>query len=348
MSRDLDADVFSLLGDNVPVLMYYSDRDLCYRYANAYFGVVHDIDPDTILGSHIREVIGGEGFAEALPYYEQVLSGEKVSYEAFFLTKSGRPHHYRATYIPHHVGDLVEGFAALIVDITDIKNSNEIKEEVFQLLSHDMRAPLASALAILELALRDSLDFKTEILAKKIQACIDKSLKYINDYLRLSAADSQPKNKWKVINFEQVLQDALLTFQPVAKLKRVRFHCAAGMLEAVFIKANQSMLERAVANLLDNAIKFSAENTGLVTLSVRLESGFLYFSVMDNGIGIEGEDINRLLASFSRGKGASDYPGYGLGLRYTAMVCEQHGGRLEAASNADQGACFTMVLPGLI
>jgi signal transduction histidine kinase len=102
-------------------------------------------------------------------------------------------------------------------------------------------------------------------------------------------------------------------------------------------------LTRAAANLLDNAVKFTAEG-GTVTLRLRHVGSEASLTVEDTGIGIPRDDLPRLFSRFHRGRNAASYPGSGLGLAIVKAIVEGHGGTIAAESLA-QGARFVARLP---
>jgi len=127
--------MFNLVNSAAPVLCYFADTSLSFRYANHYFKNIHDISPDNMVGRSIREVIGLDGFRTNRDRYEQVLDGEQVEFEDHFTTKRGRPHFYRATYIPFFKNGTVAGFAGVVIDLTKEKIT---QKKLQQLASVDM------------------------------------------------------------------------------------------------------------------------------------------------------------------------------------------------------------------
>jgi signal transduction histidine kinase len=111
----------------------------------------------------------------------------------------------------------------------------------------------------------------------------------------------------------------------------------------LWIHGEASQLARAVANLLDNAVKFTGEG-GKVTLRLRRAGSQASLTVEDTGIGIPKEDLPRLFSRFHRGRNAASYPGSGLGLAIVKAIVEGHAGTIMAESVV-QGARFVARLP---
>ncbi len=109
----------------------------------------------------------------------------------------------------------------------------------------------------------------------------------------------------------------------------------------VTVQGDEAQLQRALGNLLDNAIKFTTEG-GTVSVGLRREGEWVKLWVEDTGIGIPEDDLPHLFSRFHRGRNTAAYPGSGLGL----AIVEAHGGRV-VADNTAQGARFTLRLPAV-
>ncbi|HMQ67293.1 MAG TPA: sensor histidine kinase, partial [Arachnia sp.] len=112
-------------------------------------------------------------------------------------------------------------------------------------------------------------------------------------------------------------------------------------LEPTPIMGDPSTLERAITNLLDNAVKFSPAGG---TITVRLEDSTL--TIVDEGPGIEEDDLPLIFDRFYRSDKARNTPGTGLGLAIVAHTAAAHGGTVKAANEPDAGAKFVLKLPG--
>jgi signal transduction histidine kinase len=112
----------------------------------------------------------------------------------------------------------------------------------------------------------------------------------------------------------------------------------------VWVLGDLMRLEIIVANLLDNAVKYSPQG-GDVTVDLRRAGGLALLAVRDAGIGIAAEDMPRLFVRFSRLAPLSDVPGTGLGLYLARELARLHGGDIMAVSTAGEGSEFTLSLP---
>ena len=111
----------------------------------------------------------------------------------------------------------------------------------------------------------------------------------------------------------------------------------------VTVHGNKTHLRQAVANLLDNALKFTPEG-GSVELGLNLEDGAAVVWVADTGIGLLEEDLPQLFERFHRGRNSAEYPGSGLGLAIVRAIADEHGGQVKA-ERTEQGSRFSFRMP---
>jgi len=112
---------------------------------------------------------------------------------------------------------------------------------------------------------------------------------------------------------------------------------------SVTVQGDEAQLQRALGNLLDNALKFTPAG-GTVSVGLCQEGEWAELWVEDTGIGIPKDDLPHLFSRFHRGRNAAAYPGSGLGLAIVKAIVEAHGGRVRG-ENVEGGARFTMWLP---
>jgi signal transduction histidine kinase len=197
-------------------------------------------------------------------------------------------------------------------------------------IAHDLRSPLTRLRARLEAALLDVEAGKADPRQAMHQALEDADgvLKTFNAVLsiaRLQAARSIPDPA--VFNPSELAADMAELYEPVCEEKDQTFD--AELETGLTVRANREFLAQALANLMDNACKYTPVG-GAVKLRVRRRSsGEVEFSVTDTGPGVPQEDRPRVVQRFVRLENSRNAPGAGLGLSLVAAVAEAHGGRLE-------------------
>jgi two-component system, OmpR family, sensor histidine kinase MprB len=204
--------------------------------------------------------------------------------------------------------------------------------------SHELRTPLTSLRTNVEVLARGSeLPQEDQVrLVRDTVAQLDEMTALIADLVDL-ARDSGPHHEARVdVRLDELASRALERAE--GRLPSVRF---VADLHPSLVRGIPDRLERAVANLLDNAAKWSAPG-GMVEMSLR--DGDLV--VRDHGPGIAPEDLPRVFDRFYRAASARGLPGSGLGLAIVKQVAESHGGDVVAWNAEDGGAVVRLRLPG--
>ena len=111
------------------------------------------------------------------------------------------------------------------------------------------------------------------------------------------------------------------------------------------VRAEREGLREALANLIGNAVKFSPEAGGTITIESRREGDDVVLSVADSGIGFDMKYHDRIFRIFERLHRPEDYPGTGVGLAIVRKVAERHGGRAWAESEPGKGSTFFLAVP---
>jgi signal transduction histidine kinase len=110
------------------------------------------------------------------------------------------------------------------------------------------------------------------------------------------------------------------------------------------VKGDRRKLQRVIANLIDNAIKYTPRG-GLVRVTLKSEPGRVCVAVSDNGIGIEPKNLPRIFERFYRCDESRHQTGNGLGLSLAQAIARSHGGGLSVSSKPGQGSVFSLILP---
>lgn len=221
---------------------------------------------------------------------------------------------------------------ASVLDVTDIRTAERARAEMVDYLSHDLRSPLISALYLLE-----------QNGDPRIQQNIQTSLAMMDDLLHVARVDSLSEVKFTPVFMNGVLDNSLDQMQPQALSKGIELDIDVGDDE-LWVKGDATSLERAICNILSNAIKYSPENTRVSVRLVRRDDQAV-LTIDDQGVGIDPAMLGQLFTRFRRdATTASQFKGIGLGLALVARVVSLHGGKV-AASNRDQGTRITLEIP---
>lgn len=139
-----------------------------------------------------------------------------------------------------------------------------------------------------------------------------------------------------------LVRNLVETYGFVAEEKHIRL--TADVPAGLGVNADRTRLQQAVANLLDNAIKYSPEGSE-VALRAREAGGRVEISVADHGFGIPPEELPRIWERLYRGDKSRSQRGLGLGLSFVRAIMTAHGGRAEVSSAVGSGSTFVLSLP---
>jgi signal transduction histidine kinase len=197
-------------------------------------------------------------------------------------------------------------------------------------IAHDLRSPLTRLRARLEAAWLDVEAGKADPTQAFEQALTDTDgvLKTFNAVLaiaRLQAAGAAPDPI--LFDAGELAGDISELYEPLCEDKGIDF--AAELGAGLQVRGNREFLAQALANLLDNAVKYTPAGGAIMLRVRRRSSGEVEFSVTDTGPGVPEADRARVIERFVRLENSRNQPGAGLGLSLVAAVAEAHGGRIE-------------------
>jgi signal transduction histidine kinase len=197
-------------------------------------------------------------------------------------------------------------------------------------IAHDLRSPLTRLRARLEVAMIEVEAGKADPTAALAQALEDSDqvLKTFNAVLaisRLQAAGQAPDPER--FDPSELAESVSELYEPLCEDKGVSFEAELG--RGLTVKGNREFMAQALANLLDNAVKYTPEGGAVMLRTRRRSSGEIEFSVTDTGPGVPEADRERVIQRFVRLEKSRSQPGAGLGLSLVSAVAEAHGGRLE-------------------
>ncbi len=221
---------------------------------------------------------------------------------------------------------------ASVLDVTDIRTAERARAEMVDYLSHDLRSPLISALYLLE----HNGD-------PRVEQNIKTSLSMMDDLLHVARADSLSELKFTPVYLNGILDNSLDQMQPQALSKQIDLELESDD-DDLWVNGDAASLERAICNILSNAIKYSPEGT-VITVRLVRRGDNAELTIDDQGVGIDPAMLGQLFTRFRRdAKTAGQFKGIGLGLALVARVVSLHGGKV-AASNLEKGTRITLEIP---
>ncbi|HTX10943.1 MAG TPA: ATP-binding protein [Solirubrobacteraceae bacterium] len=252
------------------------------------------------------------------------------------------------TYVVPALGALVaiavrrDALQAEAVETAALRRSDDVKTALLRAVSHDLRTPVTAIVAAGHALGSDSLTpaERTELSqavieeGEQLAALVDKLL----DLSRLQAGRAEPREDW--VSLEDVVLAARDSLPDSSGDVRLAMDP-----DVPPVRADAAQLERAFANLLENALRYSG---GLpVSVRIRRSGSRAVVRVVDQGPGIRPADRARIFEPFYRGPGARDEPwgGSGLGLAIAKGFVEANGGTISVESLPGQGSSFVVALP---
>ena len=211
-------------------------------------------------------------------------------------------------------------------------------------VAHDLRTPVARIRGVAEIALRsDGLpDRYREALADCVEES-DQLLQMLNTLMDISEAETGAlKLQLEPVNVSELLADTIDLYRYVAEDKGIAFSLVTPA--SIWLTADRSRLRQVVANLLDNAIKYTSGG-GRVEVSAASEPYQVVIRVSDTGMGMTQDELSRIWERLYRGDRSRSERGLGLGLSLVKAIVEAHRGRVHAASTPGSGSTFTLVFP---
>ena len=233
------------------------------------------------------------------------------------------------------------GWLLSLTDLSVERDAEQQRVVLLRFLSHDLRAPHSAILALLDIqshqAPGDSQVFK------QIELQVRRALSLTEAFVQLAKAESEAY-QFEPSIFAMLILDAFDQAITIAQLKNVQLVHDLDEEAEGMVSADQSLLTRALFNLLENAIKYSPAGSR-ITVHMSCIEGWLSCEIADQGKGIAADELPRLFSQYQRFASAQGSDGLGLGLSMVKAVVDRHGGRIFCESMVGQGTTFSLQLP---
>lgn len=253
------------------------------------------------------------------------------------LSINGLPHRARAARAGAH------GLVLILRDLSELQRLGRARRDFIANISHELRTPLTSIRLLTESVLAGTASDSNATLTK-INTEVQALEQMAQELLDLAQIESgQALVRLLPTPVEQIVHEAVQRLLPQAEHKHqhLRIEAASDLIAL----ADAEKINRALGNLLHNAIKFTPPE-GQVTVRAQTSNGDVQISVSDTGPGIARADLARVFERFYRGDRSRTKHGTGLGLAIAKHVVEAHGGKIWAESTGvpGQGATFFFTL----
>ncbi|BBN51890.1 hypothetical protein TRE132_00150 [Pseudomonas chlororaphis subsp. aurantiaca] len=233
------------------------------------------------------------------------------------------------------------GWLLSLTDLSLERDAEQQRATLLRFLSHDLRAPHSAILALLDVQ-RHQGSGDTRIYSQ-IELQVRRALGLTEAFVQLAKAESEAY-QFQPSMFAMLVLDAFDQAMTIAQLKNIQLvHDLDDDAEGMVL-ADQSLLTRALFNLLENAIKYSPSGS-TVRVQVACTEGWLTCDITDQGKGIAADELPQLFVQYQRFASAQGSEGLGLGLSMVKAVVDRHEGRIVCRSVVGQGTTFSLQLP---
>jgi PAS domain S-box-containing protein len=310
---------------------------LLNRTAEKLFG----LQLRAVRGRVLRDVLDNEILCRAMT----VQAADPHPQELELTDEDGHTHIAAISLIVAQDGQ-VYGRVAVLRDVTNLKEVDQMKSDFVSTVSHDLRGPLTYMRGyVTMLPMIGELNERQQKYTDKILTGIDQMSDLVNDLLDLGRIEAGVELERKPIVVKTLLQDIAAEYWQHAHFAGIKISLDIGP-EVNIYHGDSELIRRSIINLLENGIKYAAQS-GKMILGAQIHKNHLILRVQDNGPGIPPAAQPQLFEKFYRVKqrGTEKIKGSGLGLAIVKSIAERHGGRVSVRSQPGAGSTFFISLP---
>ena len=305
-----------------------------------------DIDPERVRGRSIPEAIRNLAIQE---FVTRSLKSRTTVEDDITVYRNGeRTLNIKSAPLldmgPEPIGMLI-----VFSDVTQLRRLEHMRRDFVANVSHEIKTPLTAIKGFVETLHQNTVETPEE--AERFLGIISKHVDRLNtiieDLLMLSRIENEAERgdiRREQSRLREIFQNAAQICRPQADEKRIQIELGGD--EGIAAVVDPVLLEQAVVNLLDNAIKYS-DPEKKVLIQAKASGNEVQIRVQDHGIGIEKKHLPRLFERFYRVDKARSRAlgGTGLGLAIVKHIAQAHGGHATVESSLGEGSLFTIHLP---
>lgn len=298
------------------------------------------LDPESVIGKNLHTLWNDEVAAMLLPGdAENAFFTSPCTVENFRLAHQDNI--FEARLFP------LSKMEALIIvrDITEQARLNQMKSDFINRASHELRTPLTASILMTELLRQGGPPEEMQQYIDALSGELNRQKNLINQLLTAGRLErgTMPIEP-VVLDLIPVLHDSISAVKPMADKRGVKILLSAP-IQPLYIRGDANGLQQVFINLINNAVKFSPDDSRVEILATRDEDE-TRISVMDLGLGIPPDAMPHLFGRFYRARNATtaEIPGSGLGLYIVKTILGEMGGSISLKSRLNEGTTFTVSL----
>ncbi len=333
---------------SIPVAVVTMDYDFKITSFNKRAEKLTGYSASEAIGRLCYEILKGSRCDLDCPLQTVSKNGEELSsIEAAIVNRHGEHISIRlnAAAILNEDNNPI-GYLEVIEDISRQKRIEREKNNFITMIAHDMKSPLVGISGLLKRLKKERIcetNEKLRMYFRVMEEAEGRLESMVREFLEYSRLESgQIKLELGETDIEKLLQKATEMHRLLAEEKNIALSFDVQPLAPITADANR--LHRVFTNIVDNAIKYSP-NQSEITISTRETDKEIVIYFKDQGRGIKPDEIPYVFDAFYRTKPEEEVSGHGLGLAASSAIVRQHGGRISVESMPGKGSLFVVRLP---
>lgn len=279
-------------------------------------------------------------------YYEALVTGQYF-YEVRINWPDGSLHWIRTKgMVIFDKNKQPERMLGTILDITESKRDDIRKNDFIAMASHELKTPLTSLkayLQLLEAKLGDSVDPFVATALTKSGNQVNKMTALVHSFLDISKLEpGKLKLSLKRFDINQLIEESIAESRTLNNSHTIQFEAS----DLPDVNADRQKIGQVISNLLSNALKYSQKGS-VVALNSTVQDNNIIVSVTDEGIGIKPKDRDKVFQRFYRAddEDLKNVSGFGIGLYLSSEIIQRHKGKIWVSSEEGKGSTFYFSLP---
>jgi len=339
---------FRILAESIPQMIWTANPEGNIDYCNKRWMEYTGLTSEETEGMGWVQVIHKSDLVKSLKVWKKAIDKGGV-YEVEYRLKKAidsiyRWHLVRAIPIKDADGHIIKWFGTC-TDIDDQKKQNQKKDDFISMASHELKTPLTSIKAyvqLLERTIKEDTIENAKVYLKKTNSYIDRLNALIADLLDVSRIQAGKLNFNMVeFSFGELVKESVESIQNTITTHTIEIISN----ESCMITGDKQRLEQVLNNFLTNAIKYSPGGKKVI-VEVKKNRGKISIGMTDFGIGIPEEKINKVFDRFYRVETSSHkFPGLGIGLYISSEIIKRHSGKVWVESEEGKGSTFYFSIP---
>lgn len=321
----------------IPDAVIVTDASGVIRMANPAVEDVLEIDFEQALGKHVEEVFFPPEVTELLLRADRAMATGEVR------TGNDRILFYSMT--DREISDAAaSGKIFVFWDVTQFKKLDTLKSEFVATITKDLTEPLKRMKGYVTMFSKvGTINEQQNEFLSKIMNSTKRMTKLVDNLIDLGKRETGSELKIEGVEVAELIEEVLNAYIPQAAKRQITI---TQELQTTMrpLQADRLLLQQALANIVDNAIKYS-ESGSTIIVRADQDQGAQRISVQDWGVGISHPDQARLFEKFYQVRSGGQKLGSGLGLSIVKSIIEQHAGQVHVKSRLGQGSTFTIEIP---